>query len=391
MKLFLSILLFILLISASTAQTDAKYAAIDKLAQQIPDSVTHTISGLAKQIGSKSKTDAGRIRILFAWIASNIRYDIEKMAGTNFYQDKREVIGYVLKTRRGVCLHYAQLFSETAGLLGIKTYVITGYTQQNGSLDFIAHAWCAAQIDSEWHLFDPTWGSGYIRDSRFVKKINNDYFMVSPDKMIHSHMPFDPIWQFLNYPVTNQEFSNSKTAVDTSKPLFNFRDSLKKYEQLPEIEKLESSFRRMRQNGVTNQLIADKLNHTKEEIDFYYANRNVEHFNSAVKSFNEGVTRMNSFIDYRNRQFNPMKTDEEIKLMLSGTDRLLNEALQKLEKISNPDQATAMTMEQLKKSIAESAQNLDEQKAFLDKYLKTGKPFRKTLFYTARKVKVPAK
>jgi hypothetical protein len=30
-------------------------------------------------------------------------------------------------------------------------------------------------------------------------------------------MPFDYLWQFLNYPISNQEFYNGSTGVDKSK------------------------------------------------------------------------------------------------------------------------------------------------------------------------------
>ena len=35
---------------------------------------------------------------------------------------------------------------------------------------------------------------------------DDDYFMMKPEKAIKSHMPFDPLWQFLNYPITSTEF-----------------------------------------------------------------------------------------------------------------------------------------------------------------------------------------
>jgi hypothetical protein len=49
----------------------------------------------------------------------------------------------------------------------------------------------------------------------------------------------------------------------------------------------------------------------------------------------------------------------------------------------------AGSIAQLNRSIDEAMKNLTEQKAFLDKYFKTGKMFRKSLFYKYRWMGVP--
>jgi hypothetical protein len=60
-------------------------------------------------------------------------------------------------------------------------------------------------IDSAWYMFDPTWGSGYCSIGRFFRQIDDEYFKASPDAFVRSQMPFDPLCQFLDYTVTNQE------------------------------------------------------------------------------------------------------------------------------------------------------------------------------------------
>lgn len=44
-------------------------------------------------------------------------------------------------------------------------------------------------------------------------------------------MPFDYLWQFLNYPVTNQEFYEGKMSQNKSKRYFNYKDSLIAYKK----------------------------------------------------------------------------------------------------------------------------------------------------------------
>ena len=82
---------------------------------------------------------------------------------------------------------------------------------------------------------------------------------------------------------------------------------------------------------------------------------------------------MNRFIDYRNKQFTPKKPDNEIQEMVYLSEKAFNNSRGKLKEIKNPDSNTINSVIQLNKSIDEAMMNLNEQKAFLDKYFKTGK------------------
>ena len=379
------IITFILLIGflgeLSAQKKNNEFAQIDKTMIQVSDSITISTKGLSDYIKASFNNETEKSRAIFIWIANNIQYDYENMFAINFYQNTNEIIEKVLKSKKGICMHYAELYNAIANQVSIKSYVISGYTKQNGFVDYIPHAWCASFIDSTWYLIDPTWGSGYIENSKFVKKTNDFYFKTKPEQIVKSHMPFDPLWQFQNHPVTNQEFYEGKTGINTQKPYFNFEDTLLLFEKETEIEKLESSSRRIEKNGVKNSLIFDRLQHNKREIEYYNNKLLVETYNSAVNLCNEGINQLNSFIEYRNKQFTPKKSDKEIQQMVDLIEQTLNNSREKLNEIKKPDSNIANSMIQLNKSIDEATRNLNEQKAFLDKYFKTGKMFRKSLFY----------
>ena len=381
MRIFIFILFFGITSGLNAQKKTNEFAQVDKLALQIPDSLTNTTQSISGYISSKFDTPTDKSRAIFIWITNNIQYDIENMFAINFYQNKDEIIEKVLITRKGICMDYAELFNSIANQAGIKTYVISGYTKQNGFVDYIPHAWCGSLIDSTWFLFDPTWGSGYIQNSKFVKKTNDYYFKTKPEQLVQSHMPFDPLWQFLNFPVTNQEFYEGKTTINTNKPFFAYQDSLKQYEQKSEIEKLVSQSIRIEQNGVRNSIIFDRLQHNRREIEYYNNKILVENFNAAVNLSNDGMTQLNKFIDYRNKQFTPKKPDNEIKEMVDIAEKSLTNSREKLKEINKPSTNTANSIIQLNNSINEAMVNLNEQKAFLDKYFTTGKMFRKSLFY----------
>lgn len=362
------------------AQKNNEYSAIDKVMVQIPDSLTKTTQGIADYVKLNFSKPNDQSRAIFIWIAKNIQYDIDNMFAINFYQKTNEIIDKVLRTRKGICMSYAELFNDIANKVGIKTYVISGYTKQNGFVDNIPHAWCAGMIDSVWFLFDPTWGSGYIQNGKFVMQINNYYYKTKPEQIVKSHMPFDPLWQFLNYPITNQEFYEGKTQVNNEKVFFNFVDTLQLFEKQSEIEQLIASSNRIEKNGVKNSLVFDRLQHNKREIEYYNNKKVVDIYNSAVNSFNNGINLLNVFIDYRNKQFTPKKPDAEIRQMVDTVDYLFNQSSAKLNIIKDPDANLATSITLLNKSLNDATVNLNDQKAFVDKYFNTGKMFRKSLF-----------
>lgn len=365
------------------------FSAIDKKALQIPDSLTKTTENIAGYINANFKTDNEKVRAVFIWVASNIQYDIENMFALNFYEKKEEKISKPLNTRKGICENYAALFSDICLKTGVKSIVIEGYTKQNGFTDYIPHAWCSALLDSVWYLFDPTWGSGYVNGSKFYKKINNDYYKVNPTTLIKSHMPFDYLWQFLYYPITNQEFYEGKTAQNKSKPYFNYIDSLVLFEKSDHIDQLTSIAYRIQKNGLKNSLIFDRLQHLKLEIENDRQTKTLNLYNSVVADYNEAINGFNTFINYRNKQFTPKKTDPEIQSMLDIPDNKLKEARAKLGQISNPDINLNNLIKQLNKSLDDASLQAKEQQDWLKTYFSKGKAGRKSMFYKVTWMGIP--
>jgi hypothetical protein len=391
MKIIKFILLFTLFNQTVFGQKSTKnlYTQVDKKALQLPDSLTTTTSQIANYINSNFVTDEEKCRAIFVWVASNIQYDIDNMYAMNFYEKQEEKIAKSLKTKKGICINYASLFTDICVKSGLKSVIVEGYTKQNGFTDYIPHAWSAALIDSSWFLFDPTWGSGYVSNGKFNKKINNEYFKASPTTIIKSHIPFDYLWQFLNYPITNQEFYEGSTIQNKTKPFFNFNDTIQFYEKQNHIDQLIFTAHRIEKNGIKNSMIFDRLQHLRMEIENDKQNKIINLYNSAAADYNEGVNSFNEFINYRNKQFTPKKTDPEIQAMLDVSDKKINDAREKLEEISNPDNNTANLIRQLTKSIDDVSKQMKEQQDWLKLYFSKGKSGRKSMFYKVTWFGVP--
>jgi hypothetical protein len=393
MRISIATLLFLISLSV-IAQTKGKiqknaepkkvvdvFAAIDAKALQLPDSLSTNTDGIARYINAHFNTEGDKVRAIFIWLASNIQYDVENMFAINFYADPKEKIDKSLKTRKGICADYATLFNEICSKTGIRSYEVVGFTKQAGFTDYIPHAWCAAQVDSSWYMFDPTWGSGYLMNNKFYKKINNNYYKVPPSVLIKTHMPFDYLWQFLHYPVTAQEFYEGNVLENKIKPYFHFSDSILANEKLSPIEKLKAKAARIEKNGLKNSMIFAELQEIKLEIEHTKQNDMAALYNSASVDYNNSISLLNTFIQYRNKQFIPEKTDAEIQAMLDTTHTLINIAKTKLDSIKEPSAANAILITQFYKSIADAAAQTKEQQDFLTAYFPKSKSKRKAMFY----------
>ncbi len=374
-------------ISGFAQKAKNPYEAIDRAMLAIPASQTNTTQDIASYVSSHFKTDSDKLRAIFAWTATSIEYDIDKMFLIRFDETEQEKINRAMATHRGVCANYAAIFNDICVKAGLHCYVISGYTKYNGYASYLSHAWCAAAIGNQWYIFDPTWGSGYLSGGKFVKQLDNKYYKVPPAQIIKSHMPFDPMWQFLNYTVSNQEFFDGKTALDRTKPYFSYTDSINAYMQMDSISQLQATARRIEANGVKTSLVYDRLGHVKSLIEYKKKvnenaqyNQNSDTYNSATADYNDCVNAFNDFIKYRNEQFKPSKPDTEIQAMIDLASEKLKSAKTKLKSINNPTGNIGSLKATLWKYLDDLSDRVDEQREFLRSYFPKSKLGRKTMF-----------
>ncbi|MFV8345137.1 transglutaminase domain-containing protein [Flavobacterium sp. ZB4P13] len=363
------LVLFFFFSLLSFGQVNTGYPLVDAKMAAIPANSATSTEAIAAYINANFKTETDKIRAVFYWTASNISYDIENKFAIIFNETSENKIKKGLETKKGVCINYAEIFNDIANKVGIKSVVIEGYTRQSGCVDYIPHAWCGAIIDGKWCVFDPTWGSGGISDGVFVKKINDDYFKVDPVKIISSHMPFDYLWQFLNYPITNQEFYESKTRVNKSKIYFDYESEISKYRTLLVIEKLISSSVRIEKNGVKNALIFSELFDKKREIEFYKQNKMNDDFNYIVNLYNEGIYELNGFVNFRYDRFKPNVPDEELKKMIVEPKNKLLKTQKLLSDLVTIPENSLPSINSIRKGLLEMIKLAEEQEVYMEKYL----------------------
>lgn len=365
------LLLFVFVIKFSIAQ-DFNNRAVDYLALQIPDSKTNSTESIAGYIIAHFNTDMEKARAIYVWVTTNIKYDSDSANAINLGVNHDAKITAALRRRKGVCENYAAIFNDICVKSGLTSFVVTGYTKQGGSVDKTGHSWCAVCIDDTWYLCDPTWDEGGI---------NSKYFLVQPSEFIQSHMPYDPLWQLLNYPVTHQQFYSGNIYKKKDTPWLNFADSINVYMQMDSLHKLQSSAVRIKQSELYNPLVRDNYNVIKMYIEMINQDKDVDLYNSSVADLNDAATILNNFIQYRNNQFTPEKTDAELQTLLNGIDDKLLSSLKKLDEIDKSQATFTIGTHVVRDRINTLMSHIKEQKDFVQRYTSTAKPDRQSLFY----------
>ncbi|MBB6610686.1 hypothetical protein H7F15_06530 [Pontibacter sp. Tf4] len=218
--LSLSIVSGILPAQAGTRKPDqARLEQLDAYAFKADNRHTSSIQTLAAYLSKGATTDYEKARVLFAWIAANIRYDDY---GFNTGKSLDSSPAYVLKTRKAICDGYARLFQALGQEMGLKVEKVSGYAKGYGyapgkRFARTNHAWNAVRIDDSWILADPTWAAGSAKTVngklKTVYKYDPYWFDTDPHVFLFSHLPVNPDFQFIAKPV-----------------------SLGQYEQLPRVE-----------------------------------------------------------------------------------------------------------------------------------------------------------
>lgn len=150
------------------------FAAVDQIARNC-DAPTPEL--LVKKLIVNQRTELNRVRALFMWMVSHLRYDYEGLAAEKPAVEVQEV----WRKRVAICSGYAWFFNHLCKLAGIRSIKVSGMAD---GAELGPHAWNAVLIDGRYYLLDATWGEGY--------------FLKAPEAFLQDHYPCVKRWSLLN-------------------------------------------------------------------------------------------------------------------------------------------------------------------------------------------------
>ncbi|RVT78452.1 hypothetical protein EOD40_04240 [Flavobacterium sufflavum] len=359
------------------------YDLVDAKMDKMPAEYNQSMDEISQYIKSNFQTESDRIRAVFYWTANIISYDADNMFEVKFDESLQDRIARAFKAQKGNCFDYSNIFNQLATSVGIKSVVVNGYTKWNKvKVDNLSHSWNAARIDNKWYLFDATWGSGYVINGIFTRRLNNDHFKVDPELMINTHMPFDYLWQLREYPITNQEFMEGVYAGDDTKQKFDYANEIIRFESLPKLEQLLEVCQRIEKGGMRNQHISQAFVYAKTAWRNENEREKGKKYTEIIDQYNRANRQLNDFIHYRNKQFQPIVPDEEIKRKIQEPIDSLIRCQQTLFDFEKEvSSANMSSVENLRKTISQTLERAQEHLQFVNLYLTKPALVRKTMFY----------
>jgi hypothetical protein len=199
--------------------------------------------------------------------------------------------------------------------------------------------------------------------------VRNNYFKIKPVNFIQTHLPFDPLFQFLNYPVTYKEFVNGNFYQQDPKRFFNYKDSVDSYEKMDWLTRYLSTISRIKTTGWPASKIDTKLKRVKLEIELINQDSDVDLYNSAVADYNRAIQFLNSFLTYRNNQFQPVKSNEEVESIFRNVQKLFASATVKLTKVNDSKATLVLNTGGIQKKLEDLLSDLKEQQEFFKNYV----------------------
>ncbi len=176
------------------------------------------LENLVSYLVKACETETEKAEIIYYWIAQNISYNVDGYLDGSYQTDTQSI----LQTRVGVCEDYANLYRDMARLAGLEAYAVRGYAKgldAESDMGFQAmnHAWNIVKVGGEYKFLDSCWGSGIVMISDdmviYYPKMQLRYVLTTPQEMLDSHLPADPLWQLSKAPIDMDAFLGEENST----------------------------------------------------------------------------------------------------------------------------------------------------------------------------------
>jgi hypothetical protein len=364
MKLTYSIFCF-LFSTFLFSQVNLEYEKVDKVMDKIPVLSTATLIGISDYISQNFVTEEEKIRAVFYWVAANISYDLK---GIDQHIKNEDKVKTTLASRKGVCRHYAAVFTALSNHLGIQTIAISGYTsKKDGSISDLSHAWCVSKINQKWHLYDPTWGAGQIKDNKFFKKLNNFYFDTAPKELVKNHMPFDYMWQLLDYPISNNDFYNGKNEPRLQSEKYLFDNEIETYLSLSDLEKSNAQYTRIKKTGLKNDVISGYFHFLEDKKEHNEQNKKGLILKEVQDEFSVIIKEFNQYVKLKNNQINTKIPNAALAADLQNLKTKIENCEEEVSDIKNINPENIQNLRSFKAAIAGLKTRILEEQRLIKK------------------------
>ena len=183
---------------------------IDSIKKSLPKRDTTDLKKFKEFLKDKVNNldDEGKAKILFWWICENIAYDDDSFFSGKCVECEPEA---VFRNGKTVCSGYARLFKNIGEYIRLEIQCVSCYSKGLGyepgqTLTSTNHEYNIIKLNNQYYPIDCTWGAGTIQEKKFVKHLNEFYFLTDPELLIKTHFPANDRWQLTEKKYTLSDF-----------------------------------------------------------------------------------------------------------------------------------------------------------------------------------------
>jgi transglutaminase/protease-like cytokinesis protein 3 len=171
----------------------ARYAQLDQVAKQLTETHATTLDKLAAALAAYAHSDEDKARLVFAWIAYHVAYDVAYLQGSGVPHVTAE---QALTSRLAICQGYAELLTALASRMQLTAATVEGYAtvDSNSPTSPVlgadrGHTWNVYRTNSGVHIVDTCWGAGNVSDdyAKFKQHFTPYWFNTPPEQAIFMH------------------------------------------------------------------------------------------------------------------------------------------------------------------------------------------------------------
>jgi len=134
---------------------EGKYGWLDSFSPSsflnIKSNNSYLLTDVLNKINRSNKKKVPEYVKIGEWVYNFIEYD-KKFIGVDL------TIAQILKGEKGICMHYAILYTELLKTAGIPAFAVSGLSYDEEESKFEKHSWVLMYYNGEWLSMDPTWG-----------------------------------------------------------------------------------------------------------------------------------------------------------------------------------------------------------------------------------------
>ncbi|GEM_PF-4039825 len=208
-----------------------KFTFITLWKQKDPDLLT-------QRLCAGASSDEEKVAIIAGWLTRKVAFDKRGLRINRWWSYSPQA---TLKRRKALAGEYSELFVLMCDAVDIEALAVAGYVR---AFDFLPgdtiyhsnHGWAVVNLNGQWWPLDLSLAKGmivpkrqyirrflywafkvpYVPRTKFKNRLNPEWIMVDPRRLIFSHHPNLSLFQLTYPPLPVEAFALGMEAVDST-------------------------------------------------------------------------------------------------------------------------------------------------------------------------------